>query len=103
MQYPRDISFHGQKNPIALPRLGVARDKKKENGRHQNAGGGDTDRDQNAELNEPGGITQDQGQKTDRRGQCAEEYSAPEVMNRAGDGSGMGRAFIPRLLVAAVN
>ena len=103
MQYACDIGFYGRKNPITLPRLSAGRNEEEEDGRHQDTGGGDTDGDQNAELNESGRIAQNERQKTDRSSQCAEEYSAPQVMNRVSDGRRMGRAFIPRLLVPAVD
>ena len=103
MQYARDIAFYGRKNPIAWPRLSAGRKEKEKDGRHQDAGGGDTDGDQNAELNKSGRIAQNEGQKTDRGRQRAKKYSAPEVMNGIGDGGGMSCAFVPRLLIPAVD
>src|SRR5437868_7226969 len=103
MQYARDIAFYGRKNPIAWPRLSAGRKEKEKDGRHQHAGGGDTDGDQNAELNKSGRITQNEGEKTNRSGQRAKEHSTPEVMNRIGNRGRMVCAFVPRLLVAAEN
>ena len=70
-----------------MSRLRLARNEKKENRHHEQAGERNADRDQNAELREPGGAAQQQREKSDRRGQRAEENRAPEVCNRFGNGA----------------